>query len=166
MLRLQQKNLARYDPVGMITLQVKRNVKLTIDQSILLRAAEFTLQFAQRNDHSDLTIVIGNDELIHQLNLKYRQVNTPTDVLSFPSGEIDPDTSRVYLGDVIISLPRAEEQAFTQGHSVAEEFQLLVVHGILHLLGYDHVKATDKKQMQDIQDKIMSQLGINLSVQL
>jgi probable rRNA maturation factor len=150
----------------MIILQVKRNVKLTIDRSILRRAAELTLQLAHRNDHPDLTIVVVNDELIRKLNLKYRQVNAPTDVLSFPSGEIDPDSSGVYLGDVIISLPRAEEQSFNQGHAVADELQLLVVHGTLHLLGYDHTKAIDRKQMQGIQDKIMGQLGINISGQL
>lgn len=139
---------------------------LPMDRSILSRAAELTLEFTQKNKQSGLTIVIGNDALIQKLNQQYRQVDAPTDVLSFPSGEVDSDTGDLYLGDVIISLPRAQEQAFTQGHPLADELQLLVVHGTLHLLGYDHAKVVDKKEMQDTQDKIMSQLGINIISQL
>ena len=139
---------------------------LPMDRSILRRAAELTLEFTQKNKQSGLTIVIGNDALIQKLNQQYRQVDAPTDVLSFPSGEVDSDTGDLYLGDVIISLPRAQEQAFTQGHPLADELQLLVVHGTLHLLGYDHAKVVDKKEMQDTQDKIMSQLGINIISQL
>jgi probable rRNA maturation factor len=150
----------------MVNLQVKHNVMLPMDRSILRRAAELTLEFTQKNKQSGLTIVIGNDALIQKLNQQYRQVDAPTDVLSFPSGEVDSDTGDLYLGDVIISLPRAQEQAFTQGHPLADELQLLVVHGTLHLLGYDHAKVVDKKEMQDTQDKIMSQLGINIISQL
>ncbi len=150
----------------MISIHVKRNVNLAIERSILLKAAELTLQYTQKTGHRDLAIVIGNDELIRKLNLKYRQVNAPTDVLSFPSGEFDPDTSDIYLGDVIISLPRAEEQASVHGHALADELQLLVVHGTLHLLGYDHASAAEKKKMQEAQDKILSKLGTNLSIQL
>ena len=84
---------------------------------------------------SDVSIVIGNDDLLHRLNLKYRQMDAPTDVLSFPSGEVDPDTSSLYLGDVVISLPRAQEQASAEGHPLVEELQLLVVHGTLAPVG-------------------------------
>jgi probable rRNA maturation factor len=150
----------------MVNLQVKRNVRFSIDRSILLRAAELTLEFTRKNKQSDLSIVIGNDALIQKLNREYRQVDAPTDVLSFPSGEVDPDTMDLYLGDVIISLPRAQQQASNQGHPLADELQLLVVHGTLHLLGYDHAKAMDKQDMQDAQDTILSQLGINIISQL
>jgi probable rRNA maturation factor len=84
-------------------------------------------------------------------------------VLSFPSGEIDPDTSAIYLGDIVISLPRAEYQSTKEGHPLVDELQLLVVHGSLHLLGYDHAELADKKMMQVAQDKILVQLGLNLS---
>ena len=90
-------------------------------------------------------------------------MDAPTDVLSFPSGEVDPDTSSLYLGDVVISLPRAQEQASAEGHPLADELQLLVVHGILHLLGYDHEESKDKKRMRDMQDKILKQLGLDLT---
>jgi probable rRNA maturation factor len=147
----------------MITIQVKRNIKLLVDKPILLRAAQLVLSMTKAADRSDLGIVIGNDALLNQLNLKYRQVDSPTDVLSFPSGEVDPDTSDLYLGDIVISLPRAQDQASTEGHPLVDELQLLVVHGTLHLLGYDHAEIKDKKIMQAAQDDILSQLGLNLS---
>jgi probable rRNA maturation factor len=133
-----------------------------VDRSILLHAAQHTLDISNISGHSSLTIVIGNDALLHRLNRQYRQVDSPTDVLSFPTGEVDPDTDTPYLGDVIISLPRASEQASTYGHSLTDELQLLVVHGILHLLGYDHIQPADKPKMQSAQDSILSQLGVPL----
>jgi probable rRNA maturation factor len=147
----------------MVTIQVKRNVKLPVNKSILLNAAATTLESAGTSGEPDVGIVVGNDALLHQLNMKYRQVDAPTDVLSFPAGEVDPDTSDVYLGDVIISLPRAEEQAAAGGHSVGEELQLLVVHGVLHLLGYDHEGFNDKQKMQVAQDRILQQLGLQVN---
>ena len=146
----------------MITIQVKRNVTLPIDRSILLSAAQRTLVASNISEQSDLTIVIGNDAFLHRLNRQYRHVDSPTDVLSFPSGEIDPDTEKTYLGDVVISLPRATEQALYEGHPLADELQLLIVHGILHLLGYDHIQLADKKKMQSAQDSILSQLDVHL----
>jgi probable rRNA maturation factor len=146
----------------MITIQIKRNVRLPVDKSILVHAAQLALKMTETDNKSDLGIVIGNDALLHQLNLKFRQVDSATDVLSFPSDEVDPDTSDLYLGDIVISLPRAEEQASTEGHSLADELQLLVVHGALHLLGHDHAEVKDKMRMQLAQDHILKQLGLNL----
>jgi probable rRNA maturation factor len=146
----------------MITIQVKRNVSLAVDRSILLRAAQITINSSNISGQLNLTIVIGNDKLLQRLNRQYRQVDSPTDVLSFPSGEIDPDTDTPYLGDVIISLTRATEQASAENHPLADELQLLVVHGILHLLDYDHIHPVDKQKMQSAQDKILSQLGVQL----
>jgi probable rRNA maturation factor len=134
-----------------------------MDKSILLRAAQVVLKLTKSAEKSDLGIVIGNDALLHQLNLKYRQADSPTDVLSFPSGEVDPETSDIYLGDIVISLPRAQDQASSDGHPLVDELQLLVVHGALHLLGYDHAEIKDRKKMQVAQDDILSQLGLNLS---
>jgi probable rRNA maturation factor len=137
-----------------------------LDKSILLQAAQLTLVSTKGTNNSDLSIVIGNDALLNRLNLKYRQVDAPTDVLSFPSGEVDPDTSNLYLGDIVISLPRAQEQASAEGHPLEDELQLLVVHGTLHLLGYDHTEMTDKKSMQAAQDNILNQLGLKLTNKL
>jgi probable rRNA maturation factor len=146
----------------MVTIQVKRNVRLTVEKSILWRAAQITLKAASTDENTGLSIVIGNNELLHELNLKYRHTDASTDVLSFPSGEVDPDTSEVYLGDVVISLPRAQEQAAEEGHALTEELQLLVVHGTLHLLGYDHEESGDKMKMRARQDSILKDLGLSL----
>jgi probable rRNA maturation factor len=147
----------------MVTIQVKRNVRLEVEKSILLQAARITLEATETPENVDASIVIGNDDLLHELNLNYRHADAPTDVLSFPSAEVDPDTSLRYLGDVVISLPRAQEQASTEGHPLAEELQLLVVHGMLHLLGFDHEESRDKQKMWVIQDEILKQLGLSIT---
>jgi probable rRNA maturation factor len=147
----------------MVTIQVKRSVRLPVEKSILRRAAQLTLDSTDTDNNSDLSIVIGNDALMQKLNSEYRRVDSTTDVLSFPSGEVDPDTQCNYLGDVVISFPRAHEQAFAEGHPLVDELQLLVVHGTLHLLGYDHMKTADKIKMQAAQDSILKQLGLQLT---
>jgi probable rRNA maturation factor len=136
-------------------------VKLQADKAVLLHAAQLTLDMTGSAGQTDMGIVIGDDVFIKILNHKFRQVDAPTDVLSFPTGEVDPDTTDLYLGDVVISLPRAQEQATAGGHALLEELQLLVVHGTLHLLGYDHASGSEKEKMQASQDKILDQLGIH-----
>jgi probable rRNA maturation factor len=91
-------------------------------------------------------------------SLKHEGQAAPTDVLSFPAGDIDPDTGEPYLGDVLISFPRAEAQVKSAGHPVEEEIQLLVTHGILHLLGYDHAEPEAKERMWCAQEEILEAL--------
>jgi probable rRNA maturation factor len=145
----------------MINLQVKRTVKLPVERSTLLHTAQVTLDFINASG-SDVSIVLGNDDLLKKLNRKYSNVDAATDVLSFPSSELDPDTGSIYLGDVVISLPHALAQAEAGGHPIADELQLLVVHGILHLVGYDHLEQVDKEKMQSAQDSVLYQLGVSL----
>ena len=113
----------------------------------------------------DLTIVIDDDTQLHRLNLEFLGIDAPTDVLSFPSGEEqdDPETGRRYLGDIIISFPRAEAQALAGGHTVLAELQLLVVHGTLHLLGHDHAEPDEKELMWTAQREILTGLGAQIS---
>ncbi|MFN2144341.1 MAG: rRNA maturation RNase YbeY, partial [Anaerolineales bacterium] len=86
--------------------------------------------------------------------------DAPTDVLSFPVAFDDPETGSPYLGDILISLPTARKQAETAGHAVQDEVQLLLAHGMLHLLGYDHTTPEEKAKMWTLQDRILTQLGI------
>jgi probable rRNA maturation factor len=88
-------------------------------------------------------------------------VDSPTDVLSFPSNEIDPQTNRAYIGDVVISFQRAKEQALDFKHSVMKEISILTIHGILHLFQYDHESQDDARKMFLLQDEIMIKLKIN-----
>ncbi|HEX9091556.1 MAG TPA: rRNA maturation RNase YbeY [Anaerolineales bacterium] len=146
----------------MVHLRVRRSVKLPVKKTVLLNAAQLTLEAGSAPTSSDLSIIVGDDALLERLNNKYRHIAASTDVLSFPSNELDPDTHTFYLGDVVISLPRAQEGASRGGHPLQDELQLLVIHGILHLLGYDHLEETDKKKMQAVQEDILHRLGIKL----
>ncbi len=96
---------------------------------------------------------------IHQLNREFRQVDKVTDVLSFPDGDINPETNRRFMGDVLICRKVARRQAKEIGHSLADEITFLQVHGTLHLFGYDHIKPEDEVKMFGLQRKIMALLS-------
>ena len=134
------------------------------DTSLLERAAQMTLDHAGASTtlsaNADLTIVLTDDAQLHELNRDYLGVDAPTDVLSFPADEEDPETGVRYLGDILISIPRAKKQAKAAGHPLEAEVQLLVVHGTLHLLGHDHAKVREKARMWKAQAEVMSKLGL------
>ncbi len=127
---------------------------------MLEHAAGAVLEFSSVQD-ADLTIVLVDDAHIQSLNRDFLDHDAPTDVLSFPADEPDPETGRRYLGDVVISLVRAGEQARERGHTVEAEMQLLVVHGILHLLGYDHAEVGKKARMWIAQAGVLERLGVS-----
>jgi len=134
-----------------------------IDPMLLQRAAREVMDYIGGDKNVDITIILTDDAQIHELNKKYRGIDAPTDVLSFPSGDTDPDSNRLYLGDVVISYPRAQAQAEAGGHLVEAELQLLVVHGVLHLSGYDHVKEQGKSRMRAAQAEILVLLGCEIA---
>ncbi len=117
-------------------------------------------------------VCITDNEGIHQTNLEMRGVDAPTDVLSFPMFDLtpgekpqadwaDPDTDKVLLGDMMISLERAQVQAEEYGHSLEREICYLGVHSVLHLLGYDHLdEGPQKRQMRAREEAILGKLGI------
>jgi probable rRNA maturation factor len=109
----------------------------------------------------DLTIVLMDDARIQDLNRDFLGHDATTDVLSFPADEPDPETGRRYLGDVVISFARAAEQAVEGGHTVEAEMQLLVVHGVLHLLGHDHASKGEKERMWTAQAEVLESLGVS-----
>lgn len=135
----------------------KRYAKLRLP-SLLRRTAETALAQQTTNPEAEITIVIAGDKELRSLNQKYLGEDHTTDVLSFPSG-----ADQGYLGDIAISLPRARAQAAAGGHALAHELQLLTVHGILHLLGYDHADARQKERMWAAQRKILAQLGVSIA---
>jgi probable rRNA maturation factor len=119
--------------------------------------------YASLDSDIEATLVLTDDAQITTLNRQFRGIDSPTDVLAFPTGETDPDTQTLYLGDVIVSYPRAQSQASTAGHSIEAELQLLVVHGTLHLLGYDHASKEQKSIMWAAQAEILTQLGCTIT---
>lgn len=131
------------------------------ESALLERAARFTLDLEPDSADADITIVLTDDAQLHELNREYLGVDAPTDVLSFPASETDPETGAQYLGDIIISIPRAMLQAQAGGHPLEAEVQLLVVHGTLHLLGHDHAEVEEKARMWQAQAEVMSRLGLS-----
>ena len=129
-------------------------------------AVELAANAALKHENAEsrfLSVVLTTDENIHEYNREYRSVDRTTDVLSFPADEGDdllapPDG---FLGDIMISIPRAREQAKALGHSTEREILFLTVHGVLHLLGYDHMRPDDEQIMLPVQRSIVE--GIELS---
>ncbi|MBE8949494.1 MAG: rRNA maturation RNase YbeY [Quinella sp. 3Q1] len=139
---------------------------LTVEENLLaemLRAADVVGEI-YGVENSELSLTLTDDEHIHALNKKYRGVDRATDVLSFAFRESDEpevvDAGFEILGDVIISLERAKVQAVEYGHSFLREIIFLEVHGLLHLLGYDHMDDDERREMEEEQRFIMGKLGI------
>jgi probable rRNA maturation factor len=132
----------------------------TFPGDLLERAARAVLDLSGAQE-ADLTIVLVDDARIQALNRDFLAHDAPTDVLSFPADETDPETGRCYLGDVVISTQRAAEQARERGHAIEAEMQLLVVHGILHLLGHDHAEVGEKERMWAAQARALERLGVS-----
>lgn len=126
---------------------------------------------------SEINVLLTDNEGIHVFNKQYRDIDRPTDVLSFPNlsyeapsdfetaaeNEADcfnPETGELVLGDIIISVDKVKEQAENYGHSEKREFAFLVAHSMLHLCGYDHMEEAEAKQMEEKQEAILSKLGI------
>ena len=103
-------------------------------------------------------MLLGSDETLELLNGRFRGIHRPTDVLSFVSRAIDPETGIVHLGEIAISLPRAAAQARSRRAPLEQEILLLAVHGTLHLLGYNHDTPFHKKRMWQAQTKIVKEL--------
>lgn len=133
-------------------------------QNSIIYAAQTALIYEKHAAGANMTIVLTEDTQLQKLNFEFLQINAPTDVLSFPVDERDPETKERYLGDIIISYPRAQVQAATGGHSLRDELFLLVVHGVLHLLGYDHSQEADKRIMWEHQSEILKDLGCIISL--
>ena len=129
-------------------------------EKLLEHAAQAALEHESESMDSDLSIVLTDDARLQQLNREYLGIDAPTDVLSFPASETDPDTGVRYIGDILISIPRAQTQAAASGHPLESEVQLLVVHGVLHLLGHDHAESKDKARMWKAQSEILKSLGL------
>ncbi|MGC9400254.1 MAG: rRNA maturation RNase YbeY [Anaerolineae bacterium] len=150
-----------------VEIQSEVSLPEDLDLTYLRVAALATLRQQRVENPVELTVVVSDDEALRALNRRFRGVDHTTDVLAFTNETRGPFGAGVsgqprYLGDVVISLPQAERQAAEAGASLREELQLLIVHGTLHLLGYDHATATEKTRMWKVQARLMELLGIRL----
>jgi probable rRNA maturation factor len=96
-------------------------------------------------DDPEITLAFVNNKTIQELNSRFLKKNTPTDVLSFPVGEKGAD-GKYYLGDIIISVPKAHDQSSEKGHSLEKEMKILAIHGFLHLMGFEHTEGLEKEE--------------------
>ena len=133
---------------------------------VLERVASFGIENELKKD-AEVTLTLCDGEEIREINREHRGIDSETDVLSFPlwdvrAGEepfVDPESKCIMLGDIIISMPRLKEQAEEYGHSVRREAAYLCIHGILHLLGYDHMTDEDKCEMRAREEELLSQIN-------
>lgn len=131
---------------------------------LLRETAEAALRHQGAPPQAELSLVLGDDAQLRDLNYRHLGIDAPTDVLSFPAEATDPESGAPYLGDVVISVERAAKQALRAGHSLEAELQLLVVHGVLHLLGHDHADPEPKAAMWAAQADILHDLGVELDL--
>lgn len=132
---------------------------------------EYAASYLDLPANTEMSVTLMNNEHIHQINKEYRGINKPTDVISFAMEENNGEDEIVFpddmdieipksLGDLMVSMEKVVEQANYLGHSTDRELGFLVVHGFLHLNGYDHMKAEDEKEMFGLQDEILNGYGL------
>ena len=142
------------------------------DLKLVKNLLDFASQKLGLTDDTEMSVTFMNNDEIQQINRQYRGLNKPTDVISFAIEE-DPDEEDVInfddelmkeiprnLGDIFVSIDKVHEQALDLGHSNQRELGFLVVHGFLHLNGYDHMRSTDEDEMFSLQREILDDYGL------
>lgn len=146
-------------------------------QELAAQVIDFTMDHENFPYEAEVNLTLTDNDGIHEINKMYREIDRPTDVLSFPmlsyetagdfSGienayddNFNPDTGEVILGDIIISVPKVHEQSESYGHSDKREFSFLIVHSMLHLFGYDHMTPEEAAFMEQKQKDILQELNI------
>ena len=149
-----------------IEIDIKEEFRESVNEDQLRNIVQRVLELEKAPSPCEMSIVITDSETIHKLNRDYRGIDRPTDVLSFCfANEVEKESSpfilppdeTAHLGEVFISYPQAIEQAAVQDHSVNREITFLLIHGILHLLGYDHEELDDEDKMQTLEKNLLQQ---------
>ncbi|AZI58413.1 rRNA maturation RNase YbeY [Nakamurella antarctica] len=145
-----------------MSIEIANESGVGVDETALVSVAKFSLRELGINVLAELSILLMDVEAMTELHIKWMDEPGPTDVMSFPMDELDtarrPDESGpgpALLGDVVLCPAVALEQAKSAGHSLDDELHLLTVHGILHLLGYDHVEASQEREMFRLQNELL-----------
>ena len=157
--------------MGKVKVSITNNqtqIKIPVGIRLLVRrCCHAVTEYEGFNDDFEVSVSFVDDEQIHKLNLEHRNIDRPTDVLSFPLGEngkydINHETGALLLGDIVISLETACRQAELYEHSLEREVGFLTVHSMLHLLGYDHEKSSlEERIMREKEEAILGNLGIS-----
>jgi probable rRNA maturation factor len=149
------------------TIDIQNEHSFPVEAARLQAAAQTVLNLHDIDPDSSLTVVIAQNERVQALNRQFRGVDAPTDVLSFPADAPPLDETAdepPYLGDMLIAFPYAAAQAEREGHNLGDSLALLVVHGTLHLLGYDHDTPENRADMWDAQEEALQKLNIPLAI--
>lgn len=163
-----------------MSLNIEKEVEILFSfpyEKVAEDVINFTIEHEGFPYEAEVNLTLTDNEGIWEVNKMYRDIDTPTDVLSFPMLSYDlpgdfskleenyddnfnPDTGEILLGDILISVDRVKEQAKSYGHSEKREYAFLIVHSMLHLFGYDHMTAEDAAQMEKKQNEILTKMNI------
>lgn len=159
------------DKIKVLISNNQDKIKVPVGIRLLIRrCCHAVLSYEKFEGDAEVSVSFVDNNGIHELNLEYRNVDRPTDVLSFPLGDdgvydINQETGAYLLGDIVISLETALKQAEIYGHSLEREIGFLTVHSMLHLLGYDHeTSKLDERIMREKEEAILSQLGVSRDI--
>ena len=151
-------------------LEEEVEVDFTFDyKQIAEKVVNYCIEREKFPYEAEVNLTLTDNEGIHIINKEYREIDRPTDVLSFPLGEngeydVNPETGAKMLGDVVISVDRALSQAELYGHGIEREIAYLTVHSVLHLLGYDHVNGgLEKTVMREKEEVVLEALGLAIN---
>ena len=163
-----------------MTINIDKEVELSFTfepeeyvEKVILAA----MDFVECPYEAEVNVLFTDNAGIHEMNMEYRGIDRPTDVLSFPMVEYEvpgnfdlleeeqeecfhPETGELLLGDIVLSYDKIKEQALEYGHSELRELCFLVAHSMLHLCGYDHMEEAEEKQMEEKQEAVLTKLGI------
>lgn len=153
---------------GKVNVVISKNeVKVPTGTSMLVRrCCKAVLELEGFTDPAEISVTFVDDDEIRKLNKEFRNIDRSTDVLSFPLGEngvydVNNSTGAKVLGDIVISVPHAIDQADRYGHSLQREIGFLTVHSMLHLLGYDHVNGgMESVRMREKEETVLTRLGL------
>jgi probable rRNA maturation factor len=147
-----------------VSIEVCNESGVPVDESLLASVARFALDAMRVNPAAELSVLVVTEEVMSELHERWMEEPGPTDVLSFPMDELAeesrrpdaPDGGPALLGDIVLCPDFAKAQARKAGHSLADEMHLLTVHGVLHLLGYDHAEPEQEREMFGLQAKLLA----------
>ena len=160
-----------------IHIEIEADLPFDFDcQKLAETVIAYTIEREQFPYEAEISLLLTDNVGICEINHSQRQIDKPTDVLSFPllqypsagvfdeigenDSDFNPDTGEILLGDIVINVERVIEQARAYGHDVEREYAFLIVHSMLHLFGYDHVEPADAAQMEPLQKQILEELKI------
>ncbi|OZM74308.1 rRNA maturation RNase YbeY [Amycolatopsis antarctica] len=147
-----------------MSIEIANEAGVAVDETSIVSAARFTLDKMEVSPLAELSVMLVTLEVMEDLHVRWMDLPGPTDVMAFPMDELEstrrpdaPEASPALLGDVVLCPAFAKDQARTAGHALQDELHLLTVHGVLHLLGYDHAEPAEEREMFGLQNRILGE---------